>query len=502
MNEQVRRVLEQEPPLCGCRAKGKRDRVREAVLAGVTRRQFVLGGLWGLGGLWLAEQLGADQRQHDPARPLAPRAPHFPPRARRVIHFHMTGAPSQLDLFDYKPQLVKYNGQDCPAQYLEGKRFAFITGTPQLLGPLYPFHQEKRTGLWISDRLPHFETVLEHVCLIKSMKSFQFNHAPAQLLALTGNQSLGYASMGSWTLYGLGSENDNLPGYVVLLSGGQNPDAGKAAWGSGFLPSVYQGVQCRSQGDPVLFLSNPDGIDRPLRGAVVETVGRINQRRYQEVGDPEILTRIAQYELAFRMQMEASQVMDLSDEPEHILKLYGAQPGKESFANNCLLARRLAERGVRYIQLFDWGWDHHSGLDKQFPEKCRQIDQPLAALIRDLEQRGMLQDTLIIWGGEFGRTPMQENRGGVPAKSPGRDHHIDAFTIWMAGAGVKGGFSYGQTDEIGFAVAENPVTIHDYHATVLHLLGLDYKKLTYPFQGLPQRLTGVQPARVISEILG
>ncbi len=478
--------------------------VRE-YLALQTRRHFLQSGLACLGGLWLAEELarGASKEQpRDPRRPLAPRAPHFAPRARHVIHLHMTGAPSHLELFDYKPALVKYNGQDCPKEYLKGKRFAFITGTPQLLGPLFPFHQNRETGIWISDLLPHFETQLDKVCIIKSMVSNQFNHAPAQLLVLTGNTNLGYPSIGSWTLYGLGSENEDLPGYVVLLSGGQNPDAGKAAWGSGFLPSIYQGVQCRSKGDPVLFLSNPPGINRKLRGKTIEAIRAINERTYRQLGDREILTRISQYEMAFRMQISATEAMDLSREPDYIHKMYGTKPGQESFANNCLLARRLVERGVRYVQLFDWGWDHHSGLDTQLPKKCKQIDQAIAALLKDLHQRGLLDETLVIWGGEFGRTPMQENRGGVKATSPGRDHHIDAFTIWMAGAGVKGGISYGETDEIGFNVVEGRVTVHDLHATILHLLGLDAYRLTYFFQGLEQTIVGVQePARVVHEIL-
>jgi hypothetical protein len=334
------------------------------------------------------------------------------------------------------------------------------------------------------------------------MRSHQFNHAPAQLLIHTGNQNLGYPSLGTWTMYGLGAENQDLPGFVVLLSGGQQPDAGKAAWGNGFLPGVYQGVQCRGQGDPVLYLSNPPGINRSLRGKVVEAVRKLNQRTYEQVGDPETVTRIAQYEMAFRMQVAAGEAMDITRESEKTRTLYGAHPGKESFANNCLLARRLVERGVRFIQLFDWGWDHHSGLDDSFPKKCRDIDQPMTALLTDLEARGLLDETLVICGGEFGRTPMQENRGGVKAKSPGRDHHVDAFTIWMAGAGIKKGFSYGQTDDIGFGVVENPVEIRDLHATILHLLGLNHEQLTYPFQGLNQRLTGVaNPSKVVQDIL-
>jgi len=469
-----------------------------------TRRHFLSKCAAGLGSLWLADQARAaapDAIERDPAHPTARRATHFPAKAKRVIYLQMTGAPSHLDLFDYKPELVRYSGKDCPHEFIDGKRFAFIRGVPKLLGPVYPFHQEKKTGTWISDKLPHLEKELGKVCLIHSMQSAQFNHAPAQLLALTGNQNLGYSSMGSWALYGLGSETEDLPGFVVLLSGGSNPDAGKAAWGSGFLPSVYQGVQCRGQGDPVLYLSNPPGITRDIRGDVVETIRKLNQRTYQEIGDSETVTRIAQYEMAFRMQVAASDAMDISRESTETHELYGAEPGKESFANNCLLARRLVERGVRYVQLFDWGWDHHSGLKENLPKKCQDIDKASAALLTDLEQRGLLEETLVIWAGEFGRTPMQENRGGVMAKSSGRDHHIDSFTIWLAGGGIKGGMSYGSSDDIGFGVAENPVNWRDLHATVLQLLGLDYNRLSYPFQGLNQKLTGVLPCRVLEDIL-
>jgi len=471
----------------------------------VTRRHFLARSVAGLGSLWLAQRGLAVQGSvvRDPVRPAAPLASLFPARAKNIIYLHMTGAPSQLELFDYKPELVRLNNQDCPQVFLEGKRFAFIRGTPQLLGPLFPFHQEARTGLWISDRLPHFERQMDKVCFVRTMTSDQFNHAPAQLLVHTGSQNLGSASIGSWVLYGLGSENENMPGFVVLLSGGQNPDAGKAAWGSGFLPSVYQGVQCRSEGDPVLYLSNPPGVTRPLRGSVVETVNKLNRRAYEQIGDTETVTRIAQYEMAFRMQMAASEAMDLSLEPQAMHELYGTQPGKESFANNCLLARRLVERGVRYVQLYDWGWDHHTGLDDAFPSKCREIDQPMAALLADLEARGLLDETLVIWGGEFGRTPMQENRGGVKASSPGRDHHPFCYTLWLAGGGVKRGHAFGETDEIGFQPATHPVQVQDLHATLLHLLGMDHTRLTYPIAGgLNQRLTTVtKTSTLLTDIL-
>lgn len=478
-----------------------------------TRRTFLRDGMSGLGGLWLGSQLAGSASGSssanldiDPARPLAPRNAQRTGKAKHVIYLHMAGAPSQLELFDYKPVLEELNGKDCPQEYLEGKRFAFIRGTPQLLGSYFPFHQTGEAGHWVSDRLPHFEKVMDKASFIRTMQSDQFNHAPAQLLLHTGNARSGYASIGSWVTYGLGSENQNLPGYVALVSGGKFPSAGKSAWGSGFLPSVYQGVQCRSKGDPVLFLSNPDGIDGKLRGRIVEAISRLNQQTYQEVGDPETVTRIAQYEMAYRMQMAASDAMQIKDEPQHIKQLYGAEPGEESFANNCLLARRLVERGVRYVQLFDWGWDSHGAAESEaintgLPRKCKQIDQAMAALLTDLQQRGLLEETLVVWGGEFGRTPMRENRGGREMKFVGRDHHPHAFTTWMAGGGIKPGISYGETDPIGFAPVENPVEVRDFHATILRTLGIDHKKLIYPFQGLNQKLTGVKEAHVIEELL-
>ena len=477
-----------------------------------TRRHFLRGGMAGLGALYLAS---LDEAAHatapasqprDPARPLAERQPQFTPEAKRVIFMHMAGAPSQLELFEHKPDLDRLHGKDCPQEFLEGKRFAFIRGVPQLLGSHFPFHQVGDTGFWVSDRLPHFEKVIDKCCFIRTMQSDQFNHAPAQLLVHTGNQNLGYAAMGSWVTYGLGTENENLPGYMVLISGGKFPSAGKSAWGSGFLPSAYQGVQCRSQGDPVLFLSDPGGIDRELRGRMVEAVGRINQHAYEEFGDPETVTRIAQYEMAYRMQASATDAMDMSSEPEHVHQMYGTAPGKESFANNCLLARRLVERGVRFVQLFDWGWDSHGAsaseaLNSGFKQKCQQTDKPMAALLTDLEQRGLLDETLVIWAGEFGRTPMRENRGGKQMQFVGRDHHPFAFTIWMAGGGLKRGYSYGETDPIGFAPIENPVEVRDWHATILHLMGIHHARLSYPFQGLNQKLTGVKPVKVLKDVI-
>ena len=394
-----------------------------------TRRHFLNNCSVGLGGLWLASQTNSalgSALHKDPAQPFAPAAPHFAPKAKRVIYLHMAGAPSQLELFDHKPELSKLDGKDCPSEFLEGKQFAFIQGVPKMLGSVFPFHKAGKSGQWISDRLPHMEGVIDDICFIKSMWSDQFNHGPAQLLLHTGSQNPGNPSAGAWTTYGLGSENQNLPGFIALTSGGKNPDAGKSVWGSGFLPSVYQGVQCRSEGDPVLYLGNPDGISRNLRRRSLDALSELNQRIATDVGDPETLTRIAQYEMAFRMQMHASDAFDVSKEPAHVHEAYATQPGKESFSNNCLLARRLAERGVRFIQLFDWGWDSHgtgpnTDLRDGFVKKCEEIDRPISALLNDLKQRGLLDETLVIWSGEFGRTPMRENRGGKTMRNIGRD---------------------------------------------------------------------------------
>lgn len=488
------------------------DQYRLAALQQATRRHFLRESLAGLGALWLGEQALAAKFSapgglaHDPARPLAEQFSPLPAKAKRVIYLHMAGSPSQLELFAYKPELMRLNGQDCPQEFLAGKRFAFIRGVPQLLGSVYPFHQAGQAGHWISDRLPHFERVIDKASFIHTMQTDQFNHAPAQLLLHTGNQRPGYASAGSWVTYGLGSENQNLPGFMVLLSGGRFPDGGKGVWSAGFLPSVYQGVQCRSSGDPVLFLSNPQGMSRALRGRVVEAIAEIDRQTHDDFGDPETVTRIAQYEMAFRMQTAASEAMDLTLEPEHIHRMYGAQPGQESLANNCLLARRLVERGVRYVQLFDWGWDSHGAgegeaLNGGFKAKCEQLDRPVAALLTDLDQRGLLDETLVVWGGEFGRTPMRENRGGREMPFIGRDHHPFAFTIWMAGGGVKPGVSYGETDAIGYSAVTNPVNVQDLHATMLRLLGIDPARLMFPFQGLNQKLTGVKQFRVIEELI-
>lgn len=478
-----------------------------------TRRHFLRDCGSGLGALWLASTAdrawGASGTLHkDPAHPLLPAAGHFKARAKRVIYLHMAGAPSQLELFDYKPVLQKLDGKDCPASLLAGKQFAFIQGVPKMLGPQYAFKQHGQSGQWLSELLPNLAGVADELCFIKSMHTDQFNHGPAQLLMHTGSQNPGLPSAGAWSTYGLGTENQNLPGFIVLTSGGKNPDAGKSVWGSGFLPSVYQGVQCRSQGDPVLFISNPEGISRSQRRLTLDALAELNQRTAEDVGDPETLTRIAQYEMAFRMQSSATDAFNIQSEPEHIHRLYGTEPGKESFANNCLLARRLAERGVRFIQLFDWGWDSHGAskdeaLNAGFKDKVASVDRPLAALITDLKQRGLLEDTLVVWGGEFGRTPMQENRGGKKMEWAGRDHNPGAFTLWMAGGGVKPGYTHGATDDLGYEAALDKVSPHDFHATLLHILGFDHLRFTYPISGVNQRLSNVTKpgSRVVKEIL-
>lgn len=479
-----------------------------------TRREFIKNSGAMLGGAFLASMAGgalaSGGQKLDFSRPLdaplLPLPPQYPAKAKRVIYMHMAGAPSQLELFDYKSELQKYDGQLCPESFLKGKRFAFISGVPKLLGPQFPFHQAGESGSWISDRLPHLEKHVDDMCFIKSMHTDQFNHAPAQILAHTGNARPGHPSIGAWATYGLGSVNQNLPGFVALVSGQRSPDGGKPLWGSGYLPSAYQGVKCRSQGDPVLYLSNPEGVTRPLRRNVLDALAKLNQKSYEEMGDPETLTRVAQYEMAYRMQVEASDAFDIKLEDPKTLEKYGAEAGKASYANNCLVARRMAERGVRFIQLFDYGWDSHGSnksesLDSGFVNKCKDIDKATAALLSDLKERGMLEDTLVIWGGEFGRTPMQENRGGQDNAFPGRDHHPNAYTMWMAGGGVKGGYSHGETDDMGYDIVKDPVSIHDLHATILYLLGFNHHTFSYRYQGLDQKLTGVNEAHIVSQIL-
>jgi hypothetical protein len=478
-----------------------------------TRRHFLKESAMGLGALGIGYLLGscgiknkpAPGISFDPVHPLLPKAPPMFARAKSVIYLHMAGAPSQLELFDYKPELLKMDGQDCPPSLLEGKNFAFIRGVPKMLGPQAKFAQRGESGAWISDHLPHLATVADEVTFLKAVTTDQFNHAPAQLLMHTGSARLGRPSMGSWVTYGLGTENQNLPGFVVLTSGGSFPDAGKSVWGSGFLPSVYQGVQCRSEGDPVLFINDPPGMSRDLRKASIDAINKANMQEYEEYNDPEILSRISQYEMAYRMQIEAPEVMDISDEPQYIHDMYGTKPGKPCFANNVLLARKLVEKGVRFVQLFDWGWDAHgdnpsNALNLGIINKYRSVDKPVTALLLDLKQRGLLEETLVVWGGEFGRTPMMENRNAAQNPFKGRDHHTEAFTIWMAGGGIKKGYSYGETDEIGYYPVSGKVEAFDIQATILNQLGFNHEEFTYPFQGRPFRLTDVA-GKVIHDII-
>ena len=472
----------------------------------LTRRHFLRDSNAGIGAIALAGLLGnnADSAPGVIDNPLAPKAPHFAAKAKRVIYLHMTGSPPNLDLYDYKPELVKHDGELAPDQFIKGKRFAFTSGVPKLLGTPRKFERYGEGGQWLSDAVPNFHGIADEMCVIHSMNTDQFNHAPAELLLYTGFARPGRPAMGAWATYGLGTENENLPGFVVLISSGVQPNGGKNSFGSGFLPSVYQGVQCRSKGDPVLYVSDPPGMSRDMRRMSLDALRDLNEQQAQELGHPETLTRIAQYELAFRMQTAVPEVMDISKEPKHVLDAYGATPGGASLANNCLLARRLVEQGVRYVQLFDWGWDFHgtgAGEDIRggLTNKCATMDKPIAALIKDLKQRDMLHDTLIVWGGEFGRTPFREGRtsGGTLL---GRDHYPDCFSMWMAGGGSKGGYSHGETDEFGFSVIKDKVTPHDLQATIMHLLGFNHERLTYRFQGRDYRLTDIH-GHVVKEVL-
>jgi len=476
-------------------------------LQSATRRHFLQS--TGVGGLALASLLngssaqGAAPASRDSEDPLAPRAPHFAPKAKSIIYLHMAGSPPQHDLFDYKPKLVEMTGKECPDELTKGERFAFIKGKPKLLGTPHKFHKFGESGAEISEILPKISEQADELCIVKSMYTDQFNHAPAQLLLYTGAARQGRPSLGSWVTYGLGSENENLPGFVVLISGGTSPSAGKNAWGSGFLPSVYQGVQCRSKGDPVLYVSNPKGMDRDMRKMTIDSIRKMNELQAEQFGSPETLTRIAQYELAFRMQMSVPDVMDINKESKQTQEAYGAKPGDASFANNCLLARRLVEQGVRHVQLFDWGWDFHgttagNDIKQGLPGRCKPMDQAVGALLKDLRERGLLDETLVVWSGEFGRTPLNEERNG--SKFLGRDHHPHCFTVFMAGGGVKGGTTYGATDELGYFVAEDKVHVHDLQATIMNQLGFDHEKLTYRFQGRDFRLTDVH-GEVVQDLL-
>ncbi len=462
----------------------------ESFLKHQTRRTFLKTVGYGIGSAALTSMLSSESQ----ANRLTNRTSNEP-RAKRVICLFMAGAPSQMELFDFKPFLTKNDGEVCPDEYLNGERFAFIRGKPTLLGTRYKFEQAGKSGQWISEQLPHLKSVADDISVIRSMQTDQFNHAPAQLFMNTGFQLPGRPSMGAWLSYGLGTENKDLPAFVVLLSGLNAPDCGKSGWGSGFLPTVHQGVEFRSSGDPVLYVNNPDEIDADLRRASIDAINDLNRMNYQKYLDPEIDTRIKQYELAFRMQTSVPELMDIKKESQETLEMYGAEPGKKSFANNCLLARRLVERDVRFIQLYHRGWDHHGtspgdDLGHNLPQRCQETDKPAAALIKDLKQRGLLDETIVIWCGEFGRTPMMEARGGDRTYA-GRDHHPRAFSIWVAGGGFKPGLSYGATDDLGYNVVKDPVHVHDLHATILHQLGIDHKQLTFKHMGRDFRLTDV-----------
>jgi hypothetical protein len=454
----------------------------------VARRWFLQECGVGLGAVALAQFLGTAQRASAaPAsvNPLASRAPHFPGKAKSVIYLFMAGAPSHLELFDNKPQLAKFDGTLPPPELIKGYRAAFINPSSKLLGPKFKFAKHGKSGAELSELLPRLAEVADDITIIRSMATDAFNHAPGQIMMNTGSQIFGRPSMGAWVTYGLGSESENLPGFVVFSTGKKGPSGGNSNWGCGFLPTVYQGVQFRGSGDPVLYLSNPPGVDSQVQRDSLNVLRDLNQRRLDAVGDPEIATRINSFEMAFRMQTSAPELMDLSKETKQTLEMYGAEPGRPSFANSCLLARRLVERGVRFVQLFHEAWDQHGNLVADLKKNCKDTDQPCAALIKDLKQRGLLDQTLVIWGGEFGRTPM------VQGGSDGRDHHPNAFTMWLAGGGTKPGLTFGESDELGFNAVKDRVHVHDLHATLLHLLGFDHTKLTYRFQGRDFRLTDV-----------
>ncbi|WP_145197264.1 DUF1501 domain-containing protein [Planctomycetes bacterium Poly30] len=477
-------------------------------LAAATRRTFLRQGL-SLGAIAMgasamgASAMGASGGEE--ASALAPKKPPLPARAKRVLYLSMSGAPPQHETFDPKPKLNELDGTLCPEALIEGKRLAFIKGHPKLLGSPHRTSRVDPLGIEVSDLLPGFRDYAHSVTVIRSMHTDQFNHAPAEMLLYTGNQNVGKPSMGSWATWGLGSMNENLPGFVVMVSGGSDPTGGKSLWSSGFLPSEYQGVRLRSAGDPVLYVSDPKGLSRPMRRRMLDALRDLNRSDHERHGDPETLARIAQFELAYRMQVAVPEVTDLSMESPETLASYGAVPGQASFANNCLLARNLLREGVRFVQLYDWGWDIHGtgkgdDLITHFPMKCREIDRPIAALMRDLEATGLLEDTLVLFGGEFGRTPMLEARGG--SKFLGRDHQPDCFSMWVAGGGVKAGHVHGSTDDLGASIHEDPVSVRDLQATVLHLLGFDPETFRFPYQGLQQRLIGpAQGPRVVKEIL-
>lgn len=464
----------------------------------ISRRWFLRDCGVGLASVAMSSLLGGTASAAQATDPLALKTPHFPPKAKRVIFLFQAGAPSQIDLFDYKPELQKYNGQPVPASVVKGQKYAFIKPDAALYASEFKFSRHGQCGAEISEAFPHLASVVDDLTIIKSMTTDAFNHAPGQIMMNTGSQQFGRPSMGAWTVYGLGSESQDLPAFVVLSSGG-GLSGGSANFGCGFLPTVFQGVPFRKTGDPILSLSNPQGITRDMQRRSLDTLKQLNGYHLENVGDPEIATRIASYEMAYRMQMSAPDLMDVSSESPETLAMYGAEPGKPSYAMNCLLARRMAERGVRFVQLFHEAWDHHSDVTNGVRAVSKVTDQANAALIRDLKQRGLLDDTLVIWGGEFGRTPMVENNPDVGRKM-GRDHHPQAFTMWMAGGGTKPGLVMGETDELGFHITQDRVHVHDLHATILHLLGFDHTRLTHRFQGRDFRLTDVH-GELVKKIL-
>ena len=476
------------------------DQTRTEAKKQVTRRYFFRECGIGLGAIALASLLdrGLGATPAAAAHPLAPRAPHFPGRARRVIYLFQAGAPSQLDLFDYKPDLVKYNGQPVPQEMVKGIDYAFIKPDAGLYASEFKFARHGQSGAEISEAMPHLAQVADELAIVRSVVTDAINHAPAQIFMNTGAQQFGRPSLGAWVTYGLGSETQDLPAFVVLSSAG-GLSGGSSNFGGGFLPTYYQGVTFRRTGDPILSLSNPRGVTREMQRQTLDALKDLNQHRLDVNGDPEVATRINAFEMAYRMQESAPELTDLSKESKATLEMYGATPGKPSYANNCLLARRMIERGVRFVQLFHEAWDHHTEVVKGVRTQCKNTDQGTAALIKDLKQRGLLDDTLVIWGGEFGRTPMVETDPNAN-RSKGRDHHNKAFTMWLAGGGVKPGVTVGQTDDLGFNAVEDPVHVHDLHATILHLLGFNHEKLTYRFQGRDFRLTDVH-GKVVKKLL-
>jgi uncharacterized protein (DUF1501 family) len=469
----------------------------------VTRRHFFRDcgvglGKIALGGLLAHVLESGVAAGNAPGGALLAKPPHFRPRARRVIHLFMAGAPSQLDLFDFKPELARLEGKPLPPSVIGGQRYAFIRPDAAVLGPRYKFARHGQSGAELSEMLPHLAKVVDDICLVRSVRTDQFNHAPAQIFFNTGFAQPGRPSLGSWVLYGLGAETSELPAFIVM-STGAGISGGSANWSSGFLPTTYTGVRLRNQGDPILDVSRPAGVDAQLQRDSLDLIAALNQQRLQTLGSPEIATRIAAYEMAFRLQTSAPELMDLKSESKATLELYGCDPDKPSFARACLLARRMLERGVRFVNIYHEGWDAHSDVAGNLKGNCGATDQAAAALITDLKQRGLLEDTLVIWGGEFGRTPMVESNPTL-GRSLGRDHHPQAFTMWLAGGGIKPGLTYGATDDLGFHVVENPVHVHDLQATILHLLGFDHERLTYHHAGRDFRLTDVHGS-VVRDIL-